>query len=194
MAYQLSPGVRWSEIDLSTIVPSVSTTEGAFVGDFAWGPINEVFAVGNELELVRYFHKPDANNYTSWFTAANFLSYAESLKLVRAANTNSARNATSGNTGILIMNRDDYDENYLAVPGSNTASNTYASYGIFVAKYAGQLGNNLEVSLYAGASNTSAFNSWTYGSQFNGTPGTSQFVSNSLGANFNFLPLAYGYT
>ena len=65
MAYALSPGVTWSEIDLTTIVPSVSTTEGAFVGDFAWGPINEVVSLGNEIELVRRFHKPDSNNFTS---------------------------------------------------------------------------------------------------------------------------------
>ena len=183
MAYQLSPGVRWSEIDLSTIVPSVSTTEGAFVGDFAWGPINEVFAVGNELELLRYFHKPNANNFTSWFTAANFLGYAEALKLVRTANTLSALNATSGNSGILIRNRDSYDENYLSVPGANAASNTYSTHGLFVAKYAGDLGNSIEVSIYSGASNTSAFTAWQYGDEFNGTPGTSQFVSNNYGAN-----------
>ena len=34
MAYQLSPGVIWSEIDLTTIVPSLSTTAGGFAGDF----------------------------------------------------------------------------------------------------------------------------------------------------------------
>ena len=47
MAFQLSPGVNVSEIDLTTIVPAVGTTEGAYVGRFTWGPINEVTTVGN---------------------------------------------------------------------------------------------------------------------------------------------------
>ena len=75
MAYQLSPGVAWTEIDLTTIVPPVSTTTGAFVGNFDWGPTGEVFPVANELELVRYFQRPSANTFKSFFTAANFLNY-----------------------------------------------------------------------------------------------------------------------
>lgn len=32
MPFQVSPGVNVSEIDLSTVVPAVSTTEGAIAG------------------------------------------------------------------------------------------------------------------------------------------------------------------
>ena len=176
MAYALSPGVTWSEIDLTTIVPSVSTTEGAFVGDFAWGPIEEVVSIGNELELVRWFHKPDANNFTSWFTAANFLGYAEALKLVRVANTTSALNSTSGNTAILIKNRDQYENDYLdlSAPGQH---------GMFAARYAGDLGNGLKVSVFAGSNNPAAFNAWEYGEEFDRVPGTSAYVSARGGAN-----------
>ena len=53
MVYQLSPGVNWTEYDLTTIVPSVSTTEGAFVGNFAWGPVGEIREISDEVELVR---------------------------------------------------------------------------------------------------------------------------------------------
>lgn len=176
MAYALSPGVTWSEVDLTTIVPSVSTTEGAFVGDFAWGPINEVTSIGNELELVRWFHKPDANNFTSWFTAANFLSYAESLKVVRAANTISALNATSGNTGLLIQNQNQYELDYLDLSAPNYN-------GMVAARYAGDLGNGLEVSIYAGSNRPADFTSWTYAEEFSSVPGTSSFVSARGGAN-----------
>ena len=176
MAYALSPGVTWSEIDLTTIVPSVSTTEGAFVGDFAWGPIEEVTSIGNELELVRWFHKPDANNFTSWFTAANFLGYAEALKLVRVANTTSALNSTSGNTAILIKNKDHYENDYL-----DLSAQPY--YGMFAAKYAGDLGNGLKVSLFADSNNPAAFNAWQYGEEFDRVPGTSAYVSARGGAN-----------
>lgn len=175
MAYQLSPGVRWSEIDLTTIIPSVSTTEGAFVGDFEWGPIDEVVAVGNELELVRYFHKPTANTFESWFTAANYLSYAEALKLVRVAN-NTARNATSGNTAILIKNRDDYETNYLDLSAE-------IRYGMFAAKYAGTLGNSLKVSVFANTTNVTEFNNWEYGKEFNTKPGTSAWANTRGGGN-----------
>ena len=39
MAFQLSPGVAVTEQDLTSIVPAVSTSTGAFAGAFQWGPI-----------------------------------------------------------------------------------------------------------------------------------------------------------
>jgi hypothetical protein len=41
MAFQISPGVNYSEVDLTTVVPSVLTTAGAFAGNFNWGPANK---------------------------------------------------------------------------------------------------------------------------------------------------------
>jgi hypothetical protein len=41
MPFQVSPGVLVREIDLTTIVPAVSTTEGAIAGVFSWGPIDQ---------------------------------------------------------------------------------------------------------------------------------------------------------
>ena len=38
MPFQVSPGVNVSEIDLTTVVPAVATTEGGLVGEFRWGP------------------------------------------------------------------------------------------------------------------------------------------------------------
>ncbi len=94
MAFQLSPGVNVSEIDLTTVVPSVATSIGAFAGKFAWGPVNEVVTISDELRLVERFGEPTADNYEYWFTAANFLAYSNNLKVVRAANT-ATREATS---------------------------------------------------------------------------------------------------
>ena len=42
MAFQVSPGVQVKEIDLSNVVPAVSSTRGAFAGLFQWGPVDEV--------------------------------------------------------------------------------------------------------------------------------------------------------
>ena len=179
MAFQLSPGINVSEIDLSTTVPSVGTTEGAFVGNFVWGPANKIVNVSNEIELARLFGNPDSNTFVSFFTAANFLSYAQNLRLVRAANTSNVLNATSAGQALSIANRDVYEASYLAVPNSNT-------YGMFAARYPGKLGNSLKVSLFAGntaSPNTWNSSAWTYYDQFNSPPKTSVYTAANGGAN-----------
>ena len=144
MAFQLSPGVNVSEIDLTTIVPSVATSIGALAGEFAWGPSNEVVTVGNEVELVDRFGYPDSTNFEYWFTAANFLAYGNNLKLVRAINKDStgggagANNATANGNAVLIENDDDYDLNH---------SSAAALLGPFTAKYPGARGNSLRISI-----------------------------------------------
>ena len=46
---QASPHVQLKEIDLSGTVPAVTSTTGAFVGDFAWGPVaNQFLSVTNQ--------------------------------------------------------------------------------------------------------------------------------------------------
>jgi len=87
MGFQVSPGVNVTEVDLTTIVPAVSTTDGAFVGVFRWGPIEDITLVGDENQLVKDFGKPDADTAVSFFTAANFLAYGNKLRLVRVADT-----------------------------------------------------------------------------------------------------------
>ena len=106
MAFQLSPGVSFSEVDLTTVVPSVLTTAGAFAGTFSWGPANVVTLVNNEIYLKQVFGAPDSNSAVSFFTAANFLAYGDNLKIVRAVGTD-ANNAqsNSGNSAIQIANR-----------------------------------------------------------------------------------------
>ena len=185
MAFQLSPGVNVSEIDLTTIVPAVGTTEGAFVGNFNWGPLEEIRTISSEVELVDTFGKPDNNNFTDFFTASNFLSYARNLKVVRAANTAIAKNASIGN-GILIKNEDDYTTNYINMEAANTA-------GMFAAKFPGELGNSLKVSMYAdtGYKSRAAWNAaaWTYAEQFNGAPNTSVYAAsvNGLGDEMHLV-------
>jgi phage tail sheath protein FI len=139
MAFQLSPGVNVSEIDLTTIVPSVATSIGGIAGNFNWGPVNEVVTVSDEVQLVSRFGKPDTTNYEYWFSAANFLAYSNNLKIVRSANTTSTLNATANASGILIENESDYVNNH------ESAVNT--TYGPFAARWAGALGNSLRVSI-----------------------------------------------
>ena len=96
MAFQVSPGVSISEVDLSTVVPAVSTTAGAIAGPFRWGPVDERVLISSEVELVRTFGKPKTNyNIETFFTAADFLSYSNQLQVVRTSD-GFASNLTTG--------------------------------------------------------------------------------------------------
>lgn len=174
MGFQLSPGVNFSEIDLTTIVPAVGTTEGAYAGDFAWGPVEVVMTMGDEGQLLNTFGAPDSNTYVSFYTCSNFLSYARNLKTVRTVGSG-ARNAVAGNTAIQIKNKEVYEIQY----GDLTAP---LATGMFAARYPGQLGNSLKVSVWAG-SDANTYGSWSYSGEFNGAPGTSVFASNNGGAD-----------
>jgi len=135
MAFQVSPGVLVQEKDLSRIIPAVSTSIGAFAGQFAKGPVDEIVAISSEQELVETFGKPDSTNFEYFFSAANFLAYSNALRVVRAQNT-SLTNANTSGSSILIKNDDDYENNYAS--GQATAIT-------FTAKSGGSWGNNLQV-------------------------------------------------
>lgn len=178
MAFQISPGVNFSEIDATTVVPAISTTAGAFAGPFQWGPVGKRTLISNEVDLVNQFGKPDAagNTAVSFFSAANFLAYGNNLQVVRAANTSSKNASANTNNLLTINNVDVYDSTYIA----DTLGQT------FVARYPGALGNSLKVSVWDSNGSNSAsntFTSWTYKSLFPGAPSTSSYVSASGGAN-----------
>ena len=99
MAIQLSPGVNVSEIDLTTTVPGVATSIGAIAGSFQWGPVLEVRTISSEVDLIDTFQKPNNTVADTFFSAANFLSYSNSLRVVRNVGT-TARNSTNGASGI----------------------------------------------------------------------------------------------
>lgn len=139
MAFQVSPNVLVQERDVSLFVPQVSTTAGAFVGNFNWGPAEQFVTIDSEKTMVNVFGKPDDNNFKYWFTAANFLSYGNNLQVNRVADA-SARNAVAGGSAVLVKNLDNYngDLGYTAPTLTNT---------LWVAKYPGTVGNNLKVSM-----------------------------------------------
>ena len=170
MAFQLSPGVNVSEIDLTTIVPSVATSIGAFAGSFAWGPVSEIITVSDEVRLADRFGKPYTNNYEYWFSAANFLAYSNNLKVVRAYGADTYTASANGSPNLIIKNDDDWEANWSG--GANT-------YGEFAARYPGTLGNSLKVSV----ADANTYTGWTYSTQFTDTPNTSTYVANAGGSN-----------
>ena len=136
MAFQVSPGVLVQERDLTRIIPAVSTSIGAFAGEFRKGPLDEITSISSEQELVSVFGKPDSSNFEAFFSAANFLQYSNALRVVRVQNTGLVNAVTSG-TAITIKNTQDYQDNY------NTGQ---ASVGEWAARTAGVWGNGLKVS------------------------------------------------
>ena len=136
MAFQVSPGVLVQERDLTRIIPAVSTSIGAVAGEFRKGPLDEIVSISSENDLVDTFGEPDSNNFEVFFSAANFLQYSNSLRVVRAAQTNLV-NATTTGCGLQIKNTTHYQDNY--ADGSGVV-------GTFAARTAGAHGNTLLVS------------------------------------------------
>ncbi len=97
MAFQVSPGVQVKEIDVTNVVPAVSSSIGGFAGMFSWGPIDEVRTIISEKQLVEVFGEPQDSNTSRehFYSVATFLKYANAIKVVRALNSSSL-NATSG--------------------------------------------------------------------------------------------------
>ena len=137
MAFQVSPGVLVQERDLTRIIPAVSTSVGAFAGEFRKGPLDEIVTLSSEQELVETFGKPDSNNFEDFFSAANFLQYSNALRVVRAQNSSLA-NAVASGSAFVIKNETDYINNYATGQGS---------VGEWAARTAGAWGNNLLVSI-----------------------------------------------
>ena len=136
MGFQVSPGVEVKEVDLTNIVPAVSTTIGAVCGPFEKGPVSEITSISSEKQLVEVFGKPNADNYEYFFTAANFLQYSNSLRVVR---TESAlKNASSGGSGILIRNTLHYQESFADGQGTH---------GTWSARTAGIHANGIKIDI-----------------------------------------------
>tara|TARA_R110002153_G_scaffold4679_7_gene22010 strand:+ start:1456 stop:3303 length:1848 start_codon:yes stop_codon:yes gene_type:complete len=96
-------------------------------GVFRWGPTNEPLLISSENQLVDRFGAPDDNNYETFFTASDYLSYSNALYVVRADDGSTEADSTN-----IVL-----DENELPTDAS--------VYGAFKAKYKGVLGNSLQV-------------------------------------------------
>lgn len=193
MAFQVSPGVNVSEVDLTTVVPAVSSTEGAIAGVFEWGPVEQRVLVDSEVTLVSRFGEPKASNFETFFTASNFLNYGNKLFVVRtvssaALNSTGIVSGSGGNTsGVLIKNKVLFDA------GSYTANDVHH----VVAKYPGVKGDGLKVEI------CDSSNAWqsnvtidaaTGGTNAHITSGTLNLVTGSLSANLNVIASGSGIT
>ena len=141
MAFLVSPGVQIKEIDLTNGVPAVATSIGAIAGAFQKGPVSSVTNISSEEELLEIFGKPlsTSNQFETWFTAANFLQYSDSLKVVRAGTGHLNAGA---NSGILIRDDDHYEASFQDGQGSH---------GEWAARTAGTWANGIGIQICATA-------------------------------------------
>ena len=84
LKFSESPAVQIKEIDLTGNVPAVTSTTGALVGDFNWGPVNTPILIGNESELAAVFGNPKSGGTAveDYLSASYFLKYSSSLYVV----------------------------------------------------------------------------------------------------------------
>ena len=142
MADLISPGVQVKEKDLTASVRSEPTSIGATAITADWGPMNEVITINDETQLVDIFGKPDDGNFEYWFTAANFLNYSNTLKIVRIL-TSGQLNETGGSSGLLIPNTTAYQTgDGTHGPFSDGSATGKGSWG---ARWAGVRGNEIRV-------------------------------------------------
>jgi phage tail sheath protein FI len=195
MPTQISPGVNVTEIDLTTIVPAVATTEGAIAGVFKWGPIGERVLVENEQKLVTRFGKPTNLNPETFFTAASFLSYGNRLYVSRAANTTGNTTGGTSNTTMSAIGIDGGDPSTLnaGLKFTRNVKNEkdytakkendefLADANLkWIAKYPGVIGNSLKISV------CDSSNAWnrTYTLATNASiNSTASVVSGPIGSN-----------
>jgi len=171
MPFSLSPSVIVQEVDLTTSVPAVATSIGAIVGDFEWGPVNERRIISSEDNLVEIFGLPNNVNAKDWFSAANFLSYANDLRVVRSIDSAVAKTAAVDHLGAalgtpeLILNSDDFETKQ---QGASLTGTVYA-------KYPGVYGNDIDVYMLSYedvVAEATAFDNWNFNSNFDYAPDT----------------------
>lgn len=172
-----SPAISVKEVDLSGYVPNVTSTTGAFVGDFRWGPAKKATLVDTEAKLAETFGSPTATNAVDFLSAVQFLRYSAALYVVREY-TASAKNATSSSSVVTVVkNKDHWDD----VKSTYGADSPEVNVGAWIAKYPGDLGNSLKVEICP--ANATAWAAWGYKGEFDSVPGTSTYASARDGSN-----------
>jgi phage tail sheath protein FI len=143
MGFLVSPGVEVKEIDLTNVIPAVSTSIGGFMGEFRWGPAGEAVTVSSEKELASYYGTPNDATAVSFLTAGSFLKYGNALKVSRAISSAGASNATVNKPGAtgdttslpLVKNYTDF----------KAKESSLASNYIFIARYPGSIANGVTI-------------------------------------------------
>ena len=183
MAFQVSPGVEVKEIDLTNVIPAVSTSIGAFAGHFSWGPVGEVKVVSSEKELTNEYGAPvdtttggQYDNYTSFLQAASFLKYSNTLRISRACSASALNAAGSRHgsltTNTLIKKEEDF--------GSATFGNKP---GVVQARCPGTAGNSLQFKTAMAIVNGGSFDDSTLDNNVSSLPTTTAWAAANVASD-----------
>ena len=175
-----SPAVVVKEIDLTSGVPNVQSSTGAFVGNFRWGPVGERVSISDEDGLADKFGTPDANNNRDkdFLSASQFLRYSNSLQVVRKI-TSAAKNSTyaagQDNSGSdvsapSVSNKAAFDNQLAALDSDKN---------VFIGRFPGALGNSIRVSVW----DSSDLTNFAHAASFDAAPGTSTYASLRAASN-----------
>jgi len=174
---RVSPGVSVAEIDLTTRAPAVSTSIGGFVGNFRWGPVEEITTVSSENDVLNKFGTPTAATTIDFHVLAQFLSYSNNAEVIRVIDGDGNNANAGGDDDCVVKNRTNYDAQTF----------TLGTEGHWVAKYPGALGNSLKVEVFGFKTDTGTtqtnFDAWTYNGRFDGPPATSDYASTRGSSN-----------
>jgi phage tail sheath protein FI len=159
MPFQVSPGVNVSEIDLTTIVPAVSTSVAGIAGVFRWGPVDKQLLISNEDQLAVRYGKPTNLNAETWFTAASFLAHSTALRVSRSFDLTNSNTDLRTLSAVAVAENDTATASNTSIVTTVTVKNEdhYDSFGDFndavhfVARYPGAMGNSLKISVCTGA-------------------------------------------
>jgi len=170
MPFQVSPGVNVTELDFTTIVPAAATSLAGISFPTEWGPANDPVLIDTPKTFREIFGDVQEWNAANYFAALNFMSYTRGLLMVRAmggpavtSNANT-RGITAGAVGAgAYAPNDEYDITNLK--------------GGFYARYSGEKGNSLSVSI----GRNGVTGSWSFYSNFNRSPSWSDNIAELAG-------------
>ena len=208
MGFLVSPGVEVKEIDLTNVIPALSTSIGGFAGRFKWGPAGSLQTVSSENDLAEIFGKPDGTTARVFLQAAGFLKYGNTLKISRAVEalsggeaivTADTISATAGNGGaamaantnlVQIKDLADFEQQADTLAGTTITA---------IARCPGEYGNSLRIviartsSSYAASTATLAADGTDADKtaeakilirdNFDAAPGAANTTSGATGAN-----------
>jgi len=197
MGFQVSPGVEVKEVDLTNVIPAVSTSIGAFAGHFSWGPVGETKTVSSEKELTDAYGVPtgtatggEYDNFVPFLQAASFLKYGNALVVSRAIDA-AARNAAGSAHGestdvhsAYIGNKDTFDGITFTTADGNSPGEAVNA-AVIHARCPGKLGNSLKVSIAHALTNSGNFNDSALNSVVSTAASTTSWASTNVDSSAN---------
>lgn len=187
-----SPAIIVREVDLTNGVPNVPTSTGAIVGDFRWGPVETPVLVNNEAKLASVFGNPDPDRSVDFHSASYYLRYSDDLYVVREITEVAAPGApgpAADSDGIEFasnaFDNTSTPQFYPVVKNDDNFENQRVALALdghtVIAKWPGELGNSLTVSMCGAKSGD--FTTWAYKGYFDGAPGTSDYADKKGASN-----------